>query len=52
MELVNENDSILKEKIEEYDFENGIEHEKLALDMADIMFANDGLGLYNPSLYL
>ncbi len=52
MELVGENDSILKEKIEEYDFENGIDHEKLALDMADIMFANDGLGLSAPQVGL
>ena len=52
MELVGENDSILKEKIEEYDFENGVDHEKLALDMADIMFANDGLGLAAPQVGL
>ena len=52
MELVNENDSILKEKIEEYDFENDVDHEKLALDMANIMFANDGLGLAAPQVGL
>ena len=43
---------ILKEKIEEYDFENGDDHEKLALDMADIMFANDGIGLAAPQIGL
>jgi len=52
MELVKDTNPILRQPTVDFDFESGIDPEKLSTDMAEVMFQNGGLGLAAPQVGL
>ena len=52
MKLVNDTDPILRQPTANFDFDSGIDPEKLSTDMAEVMFQNGGLGLAAPQVGL
>lgn len=50
MKLVNENDDILKQVIEAYDWDKEPKPEFLVMEMMKIMFQNGGIGLAAPQI--
>lgn len=50
MKLVNENDAILKQAIEAYDWDKEPKPEYLVMEMMKVMFQNGGIGLAAPQI--
>ena len=52
MELVKDTNPILRQSAIEFDFNNDVDPEKLATEMAPIMFEYNGIGLAAPQVGL